>query len=43
MMLYVFHDAAMKYVFKKFGSVFSYLLIIGYFFQRNNHLLIKET
>ena len=27
----MFHDAAiMKYVFKKFGSVLSYLLIIGY-------------
>ena len=34
MMLFkVFHDAAMKYVFKKCGSVLSYLLIIGYFSQ----------
>ena len=32
MMLFkVFHDAAMKYVFKKFGSMLSYFLIIGYF------------
>ncbi|KAK2186302.1 hypothetical protein NP493_206g01000 [Ridgeia piscesae] len=31
MMLFkVFHDAAMKYEYKKFGSVLSYLLIIGY-------------
>ncbi|KAK2183409.1 hypothetical protein NP493_313g05038 [Ridgeia piscesae] len=32
----------MKYVFKKFGSVLSYLLIIGYF-SKEKHLLIKET
>ena len=32
MMLFkVFHDAAMKYVFKNFRRVLSYLLIIGYF------------
>ncbi|KAK2158725.1 hypothetical protein NP493_1773g00052 [Ridgeia piscesae] len=31
MLFKVFHDVAMKYVFKKFGSVLSYLLISGYF------------
>ncbi|KAK2172753.1 hypothetical protein NP493_933g01037 [Ridgeia piscesae] len=31
MLFKVFLDAAMKYMFKKFGSVLSYLLIIGYF------------
>ena len=31
MLFNVFHDAAMKYVFKKCGSVLSYLPIIGYF------------
>ncbi|KAK2180198.1 hypothetical protein NP493_455g02002 [Ridgeia piscesae] len=31
MLFKVFHDAAMKYVFKKFGSVLSYLKLIAYF------------
>ncbi|KAK2167456.1 hypothetical protein NP493_1277g00000 [Ridgeia piscesae] len=31
MLFKLFHDAALKYMFKKFGSVLSYLLIIGYF------------
>ncbi|KAK2166385.1 hypothetical protein NP493_1324g01065 [Ridgeia piscesae] len=30
MLFKVFHDAAMKYVFNKFGSVRSYILIISY-------------
>ena len=30
MLFKMFHDAAMKYVFKKFGRMPSYLLIIGY-------------
>ena len=38
----VFHDATMKYVLKKCGSVLSYFLIIGCF-HRNNHVLITET
>ena len=43
MLLKMFHDVAMpmKYVFEKFRSVISYLLIIGYFFQNNIHLLFK--
>ena len=33
MLFKMFHDAAIKYVFKKIGSVLCYLLIIGYFFN----------
>ena len=31
----MFHDVAMKYVFKKFGSVLSYI-VIGYFSKEKN-------